>query len=44
MVLGVGVLLSEEKERNVLCEEEFERICCERFGGNDCEEGIRCEK
>lgn len=44
MVLGVGVLLSEEKERNVLCEEDFERICCEGFGGNDCEEEIGCEK
>jgi hypothetical protein len=29
IVLGVGVLLSEEKEKKVLCEEDEEKNCCE---------------
>lgn len=39
IMLGVGVLLSEEKERNVLCEDEEERNGCEGFERGGWDEG-----
>jgi hypothetical protein len=39
IVLGVGVLLFEEEERSVLCE-ELERNGCDELGGNGWEEGL----
>lgn len=39
IVLGVGVLLFEEEERNVLCE-ELERNGCDGLRGNGWEEGL----